>query len=133
MKVTTAQYAKILLELTENKTEKEISSVVLRFAEILKRDGQMKNAGKIVEKFSEIYNAKHGIVEAAIVTRQKIERQDVDRIEKFIKEKYGAKEVVINNVVDKNIKGGIIVKVGDEILDGSVSSQLKRLKVALIK
>ena len=88
MKISTQQYAKTLLELTENKTEKEISGIVLRFAEVLQKDGQIKNTAKIIEKFSEVFNAKHGIVEAAVVTSQNVERQNADRIEKFIKEKY---------------------------------------------
>lgn len=133
MKVTTQQYAKTLLELTENKTEKEISALVVRFVEVLKKDGQLKNSAKIVEKFSEIYNDKHGIVEAQIITRKKIEDSEQNKIEKFIKEKYSAKEVMMKNIVDESIKGGIIIKVGDEVIDASVEGQLKRLKRELIK
>ena len=48
MRATITQYAKTLLELTENKTEKEISGVVLRFAENLKKESELKNAGKII-------------------------------------------------------------------------------------
>ena len=43
------------------------------------------------------------------------------------------KEIITNNIIDKNIKGGIIIKVGDEVLDGSVSAQLKRLEKELVK
>ena len=131
MKASIQQYAKTLLELTDGKTEQAVSDVVKKFAEVLKKDGQIKNAGKIIEKFSEVYNAKHGIVEAEVVTRQTPERQNVDRIEKFIKEKYAAKEVMIKNIIDENIKGGIIIKVGDEVLDGSVIGQLKKLEKSL--
>jgi F-type H+-transporting ATPase subunit delta len=131
MKATTQQYAKTLLELTENKTEKEISGIVVRFADILKKDGQMKNASKIIEKFSELYNAKNGIVEAQVITKSKIAESEIKKIKDYVKEKYGAKEIIINNVVDKKIKGGIIIKVGDEILDGSVANQLKRFKKEL--
>jgi len=132
MKITAQQYAKTLLELTDGKTEQAVSDVVKKFAEVLKKDGQIKNAGKIMEKFSEIYNAKHGIVEAEVATRKTLERQNVDRIEKFIKEKYSAKEVIVKNIVDEKIKGGIIIKVGDEVLDGSVGGQLKRLRKNLV-
>ena len=41
MKITTQQYAKTLLELTENKTEKEISNIALRFMDVLKKGKQM--------------------------------------------------------------------------------------------
>ena len=133
MKATITQYAKTLLELTENKTEKEISGVVLRFAENLKKESELKNAGKIIEKFTELYNKKHGIVEATIVTRRKMQDAEYKEVESFVKNKYSAKEVVLKNVVDENIRGGIVIRVGDEILDASVTTQLKRLKKELIK
>lgn len=132
MKVTTQQYAKTLLELTENKTEKEISGVVSRFADVLKKNKQMKNASKIIEKFSGLYNIKHGIVEATMITKNKISEEEMKKIKNYVKEKYLAKEIVINNIIDEKIKGGIIIKVGDEVLDGSIANQLKRFEKSLI-
>lgn len=132
MKVSIQQYAKTLLEITENKTEKEISNIIARFAEILKKDGQIKNTSKIIEKFSELYNTKHRIVEASVTSSHKLSSDQVHQVEIFIKEKYKAKEVIIKNIIDEKIKGGIIIKIGDEILDGSVASQLKKLKKELI-
>lgn len=131
MKITVQQYAKTLLELTDRKTEQAVSDVVKKFAEVLKKDGQIKNAGKIMEKFSEIYNAKHGIVEANVISSRELSRDKIQQVENFIKEKYSAKEVIVKNIVDEKIKGGIIIKVGDEVLDGSVSGQLKKLKKSL--
>jgi len=133
MKITAQQYAKTLLELTDGKTEQAVSDVVKKFAEVLKKDGQIKNAGKIMEKFSEIYNAKHGIVKANVISSRELSRDKIQQVENFIKEKYSAEEVIVKNIVDEKIKGGIIIKVGDEVLDGSVGGQLKRLKKELVK
>ena len=131
MKITNQQYAKTLLELTENKTEKEISDIITHFIDVLRKGKQMKNAQKIIEKFSGLYNAKHGIVEAAVITKSKMAESEIKKIKDYVKKKYGAKEIIINNVVDEKIKGGIIIKVGDEVLDGSVSAQLKKFEKAL--
>ena len=133
MKVSTTQYAKALLELTENKSEQEIVDVVKNFSEQLRTDGQLKNSAGIIEKFSGLYNSAHGIVDAEVVTSRKLGSEQISRLEIFIKEKYAAKEIIISNVVDESIKGGIIVKVGDDIIDGSVSGQLKRLRNILSK
>lgn len=40
--------------------------------------------------------------------------------------------MVIKNKIDENIKGGIIIIVGDEIVDASVGRQLYDLEVNLI-
>lgn len=133
MKATVAQYAKTLLDLTDKKSEQEIFDITKKFAEVLKKDSQIRNAKNIIEKFSELYNAKHGIVEASVISSRELSSDQVHQVESFIKEKYDAKEIVIENIVDKNIKGGIVIRVGDEVLDGSASAQLKRLKKELVK
>lgn len=131
MKVTINQYAQALLELTDQKSEQEISDIVKKFAEVLKNEGQLKNAGKIMEKFSELYNAKHGIIEAEVISARELSGEQVHQVEIFVKEKYDGNAVETKNIVDEKVKGGVVIKVGDEVLDGSVSGQLKRLKKSL--
>jgi F-type H+-transporting ATPase subunit delta len=131
MKITSQQYAQTLLELTENKSQEEISAIVQKFAEQLKKDGQLKNADKIMDKFAKLFNTKNGIVEAIVTTAHKMDNGQIEQVEKFIKEKYSAKTVEIENVVDEKIKGGIIVRVEDEVIDGSLSNHLKRMQKVL--
>jgi F-type H+-transporting ATPase subunit delta len=133
MKITAQQYAKTLFESTDGKTETEVSDIVKRFAEILKKDGQLKNVKKIMEKFSDLYNSEHRIVEAEIVSWEALSNELSNKLQKFLKEKYDVKEVIIKNTVDEKIIGGIIVRVGDEIMDGSILNQLKMLKNNLSK
>jgi F-type H+-transporting ATPase subunit delta len=132
MKVSIKQYSQTLFDLTDGKSEQEVFDVVKKFAEQMKADGQLKNAGQVMEKFSEIHNAKNGVVVAEITTREKVGQETIDKIEKFIKEKYFAKEVEMKILIDEKIKGGVIIKVGDEVIDGSIENQLKRLKKSLI-
>lgn len=133
MKISITQYAKTLFELTNGKSEQEVLEVVKNFANQLKLDGQIKNVENIIGKFTQLYNTAHGIIEAEVVTINEIDQEMKNKVEKFVKEKYQAKEVVIKNIVDKKIKGGIIVRVGDEVMDGSINSQLKNLKNILSK
>ena len=131
MKISTLQYAQTLLDLTDGKSQQEVLTVLAKFAEQLKSDGQLKNADKIMEKFSDLYNSKNGIVMAQITTSQKPENLNIKEIEEFVKRKYGAKKVELKIVVDENIKGGIIIRVGDEVLDASVGGQLEKLRKLL--
>lgn len=118
--------------MTDGKSEQELLVIVKKFAQQLKADGQLKNAGKIMEKFGELYNAANGIIVAEVVTKEKIEHEMKEKIEKFVKEKYSAKVVEIKNVIDEKIQGGIIIKINDDIIDGSVKKQLTNLKNKLI-
>ena len=131
MKINVRQYAQTLMELTDGKSEQEVLTVVAKFAETLQAEGQLKNANKIMEKFSESYNKAHGIVVTEVVVRQDVSQDVLDNVKKFVREKYDAREVEMNVVVDEKIQGGIIVKVGDEIMDGSIKGQLVKLKKVL--
>lgn len=133
MKVTVKQYAQTLLELTDGKSEAEVLDVIKKFTEVLQKDGQFKNTEKITEKFVELYNAKNGIVGAIVTSARKLSEQQISEIEKFVKGKYQAKEVEIENIVDEHIKGGVVIKVGDEVMDGSIEGQLKKMRKELVK
>ncbi|MFZ2975565.1 MAG: ATP synthase F1 subunit delta [Candidatus Moraniibacteriota bacterium] len=131
MKITATQYAKSLYEVTREKSQNEIGVVIENFVKILTKNRQTKLVVKIIKKFEELYNRESGIAEVEIITRYKIQDTRYKQIEEFIKKKYGAKEVVIENKIDESIKGGIILKIGDEILDASVERQLVELKKSL--
>lgn len=131
MKVSIKQYAQALYELTLGKSEGEVNVAIEKFVKELIKNNQIKSASKIIEKFEEIYNQKNGIVVASVTSANKLESGYMDRIEKYLLDKYKAKEVVLNNEVSPEIKGGIILRVGDEIIDGSVSNQLRSLRARL--
>lgn len=133
MKITTTQYAKSLYELTAGKTKHEVDGVVVNLIKVLQKNNQLKLVDKIIAKFNEISNQENGIVEAEVITRDKIQDTVIKKIEKFVKEKYSAKEVILHNKIDLNIKGGIVIKVGDEILDASIARSLSELKKELAR
>jgi F-type H+-transporting ATPase subunit delta len=132
MKITANQYAKSLYAATKEKSQNEIKIIVANFIKILAKNRQVKLFSKISKKFAEIWNKENGFVEAKITSVKKLDEKNLKSIEKFIENKYSAKEVILNNVTNEKIKGGIIIKIGDEILDGSVTGQLERLRNNLI-
>jgi len=132
MKHTSTQYAKTLYEITEGRNEKEIEKGISDFLRLLIKNGDMKLKDAVMKRFGEIHDAKNGITEAEVVSKEKLDSAMLDRLAGFIKDKYGSKEVIIKNKIDEGIGGGIIVKVGDELMDGSIKKQLSRLKNKLI-
>ncbi|MCK9378968.1 MAG: F0F1 ATP synthase subunit delta [Candidatus Moranbacteria bacterium] len=132
MKITAKQYAQILNSMTAGKSQQEVCIAVEKFAKVLKKNNQQKLEKSIERKFGEIYNKENGIVEAVIVSAEKLTGNLVDKIADFIKKKYSAKEVILEDKIDKKIKGGFILRVEDEILDASISGRLAKLKKELI-
>lgn len=133
MKITVNQYAKSLYATTVDKSQKEIGEAVSNLIKILAKNKQIKLFSKIAKKFGEIWNQEKGIVEAEVTSREELHTELRNKVNKYVKEKYQAKEVVLHNIVDEKIQGGIIIRVGDEVLDGSVVRQLQELKSSLEK
>lgn len=133
MKITANQYARALFELVDNKTEQEIDKLVLNIVKIVGKNRQIKLFPKIIEKFRLIWNSKYKISEVEITSREKLDSETENKIGEYIRRKYRTEKVVINNKIDINIIGGIIIKVGDEVLNQSIAEQLKKLSRNLTK
>jgi ATP synthase F1 delta subunit len=133
MKISTNQYAKALYETTHDKKHEEINDVVGNFIKMLVKNNQIKLAPKIIENFKKIWNKELGIIKAEVTSRGKLSEELEHKLKSYIKEKYNAEKVEINNKIDQAIKGGVIIQVGDEVLDGSIAGQLRNLKSSLEK
>ena len=131
MKISITQYAQVLYELTLNKSEAEVAVVVEKFIKELVKNSQLKVASKIIEKFEKIYNKENGIILAEVVTASKIDSNDTEKIKKYLLKKYFAREIILNNKIDKSIKGGMIIRVGDDLLDVSMDRKLRDFSRAL--
>jgi F-type H+-transporting ATPase subunit delta len=132
MKINTKQYARALYELTKEKSEKDVDVVIKKFVNDLKKNGMLDKVEEIIGKFTEIYNHKNGIIKAKVFVKDVLTPEEAKRIEQFVKEEYGAKEVELTVVKDDKLKGGIKIIVGEDILDRSISGKLTKLRGALV-
>ena len=53
--------------------------------------------------------------------------EEVKSLEDKLSKKYN-KKVILTNIVDSSIIGGVLVRVGNEEIDGTVKSNLAKLK-----
>lgn len=132
MKISTKQYAQALYELTLGKSESEVGIVVEKFVKELVKNNQIKSVSKIIDNFNNIYNRENGIIEAEIESREQLQTEVLEKIEKYLIKKYNAKQIILNKKINPEIKGGVIIKAGDEITDLSVAGSLNRLRRELI-
>ena len=133
MKLTEKQYAQALFEATDGKTEAEAGQIVSNLFELLIRGNRVRLAKKIIDRFSQIWDEKNGIIKAEVISRESISADASMDVIAYVKDKYRAKEVILNNIIDEGVKGGIIIKVGDEVIDASIGRRLKDLRMSLSK
>ncbi len=121
------QYALALYEVIKKVKGNELNKILYAFAEKLAKDHKLKQAERIIAEFIRHAKAEEGIKEIEIITAQEVDQKIIDKIKKIFGEKV---EATVK--VDEGLIGGVKVKTGDKILDGSVKTQLTNLKNNII-
>ncbi|MDD4900893.1 MAG: ATP synthase F1 subunit delta [Patescibacteria group bacterium] len=133
MRITPKQFALSLYEAADGKSASQVKAIIAKFIEILVKNNALSMAEKIEKEFLKIWNERQGIVEAEIITAHGLGREIMKMLKDYLGHLTKAKEVVVHEKEDKNILGGVVIRYGDKILDGSLRSQLAELKEKLIK
>jgi len=84
----------------------------------------------IFTEFKRLLNEARNMIEADVITALPLD----DAEHEALAQKLGVvtgKNVVLKTKIDPTILGGVIVKIGDKLIDGSVARQLKTLQTAL--
>jgi F-type H+-transporting ATPase subunit delta len=87
---------------------------------------------EIVDAFSAFHDARRGRVRAVVTSAVPLDRATLSALEAQVKKLSSAKEVLLDTRVDPAILGGIVTRVGDTVFDGSIRTQLSRMKHQLL-
>lgn len=102
-------------------------SEALNLAMILLDRNRLGIAPDMAGLFREMALAELGIVVADVTTAAPIDKEAETAIKSQLSRIIG-KQIEIRTHVDESIIGGVVARVGDQLIDGSVSNQLRRLR-----
>jgi F-type H+-transporting ATPase subunit delta len=86
---------------------------------------------RIREEFERLADEASGIVHATITTAIELDKDDRGHYEQELSRKLGRK-VNVRFVTDPAIVGGAAIQIGDQLVDGTVRTQLARLRQELL-
>ncbi|HVS07774.1 MAG TPA: F0F1 ATP synthase subunit delta [Candidatus Dormibacteraeota bacterium] len=86
---------------------------------------------RIREEFERLADEASGIVHATVTTALELEEDDRRHYEQELARKLGRK-VNVKFLSDPAIVGGAAIQIGDHLVDGTVRTQLKRLRQELL-
>ena len=114
------------LELIEKSLE-GVDPLVVNLARILLRRGRTPLGPQIAEACQELVADAKGVSPALVTSAVTLTDEDRSAVEKRLEELTGG-SVVLELDVDESIIGGLIVRIGDRLIDGSTRSKLQGLK-----
>ena len=110
---------------------KDIGQMALNLAYILIHQNKFSLITAISEGYQELWNEYRGIEKAEVTTAVPLDEGEKSKLIERISALIG-KKIVLSLKVDPTIVGGIIVRVGGKIIDGSTKSQLAALRSELV-
>ena len=133
MKITVKHYAQSLFESVDGKSQAEVRDVLKKFVELLYANNQASKVEKIIIEFEKIWNQNKKIVGAKIVSAKKLDEEMVSLLNSYVSELSGATFIESEENLDKSLLGGVVLKFGDKVMDGSLKARLEDLRERMVK
>ena len=113
-------------ELLENAL-KGVDPLVLNLARLLLRRKKTAIAPQIREAFQELVDEAKGITHATVTSAVPLSSDELKAVTERLSTMTGG-TVIVRPEVDDSILGGLVVQMGDRLIDGSTRSRLQALK-----
>jgi F-type H+-transporting ATPase subunit delta len=108
----------------------KISETSNNFLKMISQKKRLDHLGEIIARYFDFVKAEAGVVEGELFAVVELKSSQIKKIKENM-ERLTGKEVILNEIIDPNILGGFIVKVGDLVIDNSIRNQLERLRKQL--
>lgn len=111
--------------------EGRVSDLTLRFVLVLVRRNRFGELAGIAAAFNYMVEQKHGQIEAEAAVAHALDDASLKRVA----DRLGAhlnRQVLLEQHVDPAMIGGLKLRIGDEIFDGSVATQLQLMRQKLV-
>lgn len=132
-KVSSKNLAEAIYESTLDKKGVDLANAISNFVKMLASKRMMHKSNEVLNALESLLDQKSETIRAKIYTAKKMQDTDKKDIENKLKEKYKAKNIISQFFENKELLGGMRVEVGDEVLDSTWRTGLKKLEKVLIK
>ena len=108
----------------------KVHPIVLSHMGLLAEQAHGRHLPEVVADFIEEAAQVRGRITAEVTTAVELPADQAERLRQALAKRTG-RAVVLRPLVDPEIGGGVVVRLGDQVIDGSVRNQLNRLRGTL--
>jgi F-type H+-transporting ATPase subunit delta len=119
--------AKVMAEVVKSA---DVSQIMANFLNLLAEKDRANVIPEIAATFQAMVDDKNNVCQGTVISATGLSAALQDKTKETL-EKITGKQIVLNTEIDESIIGGIIAKVGDLVLDGSIKTQLEGLKESI--
>jgi F-type H+-transporting ATPase subunit delta len=128
MRFTKQQYAQALHEALQETTSSGQDKVIDNFIKTLKANGDLGSYESIITTYEEYDKNQRGVsnVEVTTTSGATVNKSLISDLNKFV-----GKDTEILHTKDDKIIGGVVIRIDDTLVDGSVKNHLDNLHKTL--
>jgi|SRR5690625_4782185 len=121
--INNGQKKQLIKEVFQN-LQKDVVNTI----QLLVEKQRMEYALSIIDHFIQLVNDAKGIAEATVYSVRKLTDKEKGALEENFSKRFNKKAIKFKNIVDPSIIGGLRIRVGNTIYDGSISAKLNRIE-----
>jgi len=110
---------------------KLVGKKALNLIGLLLRRGRIEELPRLAAEFRRLDDERQGIIHATATSASPLTKDEVRALTQRLEQDTGGR-IELDVEVDPSLLGGLVVRVGDRLIDGSVRSRLERLRNQLV-
>lgn len=126
--ISTKKKKQTFINIFKGKIDEELLSFLL----ILIEKDRILFVREKLREMEKIHLEKNNTLIAVVKTAVPLLESEVEELKAKLSDKYN-KNIIMNTEIDKSILGGVYVRIGNDIIDGTVKSKLDEMKNLMLK
>jgi F-type H+-transporting ATPase subunit delta len=87
---------------------------------------------ELADHFVKLANDERGTEDAIVYSVRLLDQDELTALSDTFAKKIGKTSLRLRNVIDQNLIGGVKLRIGNRIYDGSISGKLERIERQLV-
>ena len=117
----------------KDQTPAEQPLALRKIVQFLARRRLLSRSGGALSSLDRIINKEENRVVAKVKSAQKFDEKTKMQLVQFLKKRYSAREVMLEEIIDEKLLGGFRIEANDEVIDLSFRNKIKKLEEYLTK
>jgi F-type H+-transporting ATPase subunit delta len=108
-----------------------VSEKTANLVRLLLKRGRIEDLPRVAAEFRRLDDDRQGITHATATSATELTQDEIRQLTARLEQSTGGR-IALDVEVDPSLLGGLVVRVGDRMIDGSVRGRLERLRNQLI-
>jgi F-type H+-transporting ATPase subunit delta len=109
----------------------EIGGIAANFIRLVATKRRLFFIREMIADYRKLYDKSRGVTRAEVTSAAALSDANVAALKESLRAASGGREVALDMKVDPSIIGGLIVKLGSRMVDGSLKTKLNAIRLAM--